>query len=116
MPVNNNSGVHVQVAKQFDPEQAKQNIQTAGKAVTSFAESTGMATVGVAASAVKSTAALALSIKGAHSCPSRLKVPFENVSCLWSVCGVCGACDVCGMGKLSTSAASEVASAVWCGR
>mmetsp|Transcript_79360 Transcript_79360/g.128587 ORF Transcript_79360/g.128587 Transcript_79360/m.128587 type:complete len:549 (-) Transcript_79360:617-2263(-) len=50
------------VVKAFEPEQAKQNINAAGKAVGTFAVSAGGAAVGVAGGAFQATSALAISL------------------------------------------------------
>jgi hypothetical protein len=63
-----------QVAKAFEPEQAKENIHRAGRAVGNFAVNAG----GVAVDVAKATAGLAISLKDTVTGPTTCYVPIKD--------------------------------------
>lgn len=67
------------VAKAFEPEQAKQNLQAAGKAVGTFAVHTGGRVAGAAGNAIKTTSSLAIGIKDAVSGPQTTQVAVHEL-------------------------------------
>ena len=68
-----------QVAKALEPEQAKQNLQAAGKAVGTFAVNTGGRVAGAAGNAIKTTSTLAIGIKDAVSGPQTTHVQIHDL-------------------------------------